>query len=159
MQRRLIAAPPAAVFAAWGDAESLAVWMCPEPAMTRATVEVDFRVGGAFRIVMHGREADYEQTGEYLEIVPPRRLVFTWVSHFMPEGEQHTRVTVELAEAGEGKTEIVLTHEGLPAGDGYRGHDEGWAEILRRLAGLLEHGGEDGGEVGSEPPTRERREP
>jgi len=134
VQKILIAAPPAAIFAAWRDAESLAVWMCPAADMERATVEVDFRVGGAFRIVMHGREQDYAHQGEYLEIEPPHRLAFTWISHFMPEGEQHTHVSVSIDAAGEGKSLVVLRHEGLPATDSYDGHVEGWAEILRKLA-------------------------
>ena len=43
--------------------------------MTRATATVDFRVGGRFRIVMHG-EKDYEHTGKYLVIEPDKKLVF-----------------------------------------------------------------------------------
>ena len=137
VQERLIAAPPREVFDAWADAESMCVWMCPEESMERATVELDFRVGGRFRIVMHGREQDYPHEGEYLEIDAPRRLVFTWCSHFMPEGQRDTRVTLTLEEAGEGKTRLTLVHDELPAGDAYDGHVEGWVVILRRLAAKL----------------------
>jgi len=87
---------------------------------------------------MHGAEQDYAQEGEYLEIEAPKRLVFTWVSHFMPEAQQRTRVTLDLHEAGRGKTRLVLTHDLLPEGDAYDGHDGGWSEILRRLAEHLE---------------------
>lgn len=134
VQERLIAAPPAAVFDAWRDPESIRVWMCPDPEMSEASVEVDFRVGGRFRIVMHGAEQDYDHTGEYVEIDPPRRLVFTWISHFIRDAEQRTRVTLELEDAGEGKTQLLLVHDELPSSDAYDGHDDGWAEILRKLA-------------------------
>ena len=83
---RVFDAAPEEVFEAWGDAESLAAWMCPGSDMASATVEVDFRVGGRFRIVMHGSEQEFTQTGEYLEIDPPRRLAFTWVSDFIADG-------------------------------------------------------------------------
>ena len=138
VQRRLIGAPKASVFAAWSDAASMGQWMCPNAEMSGASVEIDFRVGGGFRIVMHGAEQDYEHSGEYLEIDEPHRLVFTWVSYFMAEADQSTRVTLELDEAGEGKTQLVLTHDQLPAGDTYDGHDSGWSEIVRLLATRLE---------------------
>ena len=44
---RLIAASVEDVFAAWGDADSLSQWMCPGETMSHASVETDFRVGGA----------------------------------------------------------------------------------------------------------------
>ena len=87
---RLIAAPVDLVFSAWGDAESLSQWMCPSEGMGPATVENDFRVGGRFRIVMHGQEGDYEQEGEYLEIDAPKRLVFTWESQWAPKTRSPT---------------------------------------------------------------------
>lgn len=140
IQERLLPAPPADVFAAWGDPESLAVWMCPSDDMSPATVEVDFRVGGAFRIVMHGPERDYGHRGEYLEIVAPSRLVFTWVSDFVPPEEARTRVTVTLEPVGTDQTRIKLVHEELPATDTYAGHLEGWATILRKLGDRLGEG-------------------
>ena len=87
VQERVLPAAPADVFAAWGDPESLRVWMCPAEGIEHASAEVDFRVGGAFTIVMHGEGQDYRQTGEYLEIDAPRRLVFTWISDFVPPNE------------------------------------------------------------------------
>ena len=135
---RVLDAPPEEVFAAWGDAESLAVFMCPSSEMERATVETDFRVGGGFRIVMHGAEQDYVQHGEYLELVPGERLVFTWISEWMPVGETATRVTVTLAPAPDGRTRLELVHDGLPSeGDSYAGHPDGWKRILERLAAAL----------------------
>jgi uncharacterized protein YndB with AHSA1/START domain len=134
IQQKLIAAPRQSVFDAWSQAESMSVWMCPSSTMSSASVEIDFRKGGEFRIVMHGEEGDYEQRGEYLEIDPPHRLVFSWISHFMPEGLQKTRVTLTLEEADAEKTMLTLIHDELPAGDHYDGHVEGWAEILQRLS-------------------------
>lgn len=136
VQERVLPAPPEVVFAAWSNPESLRIWMCPGE-VARAEVEMDFRVGGRFRIVMFG-EREYAQHGEYLEIDPPKRLSFTWVSEWLPEDQAQTRVDVTLEPAGDGETRIRVVHEALPAGDSYDGHERGWADILRRLDEHLE---------------------
>lgn len=120
------------VFAAWLDPEGMRSWMCP--ADMSAEAHLDPRVGGAFRIVMKGRDRDYEHTGEYRVIDPPSKLVFTWIS----EGTdyQPTLVTVELFERGE-HCELVLTHERFPRADKVPGHKRGWSQIADRLAGYL----------------------
>ncbi len=133
VQDRLLSASPEEVFEAWSDPEGLAVWMCPAPDMERASVELDFRVGGCFQILMHGAEQDYLQRGEYLEIEPPKRLVMTWVSDWQPEGQRRTRIEVTLEPAGAGQTRIVLVHDELPDTDSYDGHEQGWQEILTKL--------------------------
>lgn len=134
---RVFDAAPEEVFEAWGDAESLATWMCPGSDMESATVEVDFRVGGRFRIVMHDPERDYAQHGEYLEIDAPKRIVLTWVSEWIPTGEAATRVSVTLEPELGGKTRLVLVHDGLPEGDAYVGHPDGWNTILTKLGAAL----------------------
>ncbi len=137
---RVLGAPAEEVFAAWGDAASMRAWMCPSPAIHRATVEIDFRVGGCFRIVMHGEADDFVQHGVYLAIEPPKRIVMEWNSEWMPEAERRTRIRIELEPLGARRTRIVLTHEALPAGSSYDRHVDGWTEILRRLDGHLTHG-------------------
>ena len=140
---RLIPAPPEVVFAAWRDPVSLRVWMCPAPDMTHATAKVDFRVGGRFRIVMHGAR-DYEHAGEYLEIDPPRRLVFTWESKWVsPVAEQRTRVAVTIEPAGEQQSRLRLVHDLLPDNTAYDGHPGGWTTILEKLAQHLGRWKED----------------
>ena len=137
VQERVLPAPPAEVFAAWGDAEGMRAWMCPGADMTHATVEVDFRVGGRFRILMHGaRDAGHH--GEYLVIDPPRRLVFTWVSEWVPADEAATRVTLTIEPVGRDASRLTLVHDELPATTTYEGHVQGWAAILAKLASHLE---------------------
>ena len=133
---RVLPASPEAVFAAWSDAESLATWMCPGN-VERATVESDFRVGGRFRIVMHGTEQDFHHHGEYRVIEPARRLVFTWVSEWMPEAERKTEVSVTFEAAGRDATRVRLHHYALPESESYAGHAQGWAEILTKLSGRI----------------------
>jgi predicted dithiol-disulfide oxidoreductase (DUF899 family)/uncharacterized protein YndB with AHSA1/START domain len=128
--RRLLPASRADVFAAWTDAHSLGQWMCP-PGVTRTTAELDARVGGRYRIVMHGEKKDYDHHGEYLVVDPPSKLSFTWIS----EGTdlQSSIVTVELFDKGADATELVLTHEQLPPAK-VAPHTQGWTEIVERLS-------------------------
>jgi uncharacterized protein YndB with AHSA1/START domain len=135
--RRQIAAPRERVFAAWLDSESLAHWMRPGD-VTHATVAVDPRVGGAFRIVMQGRPdgVDHEHRGEYLVIEPPSLLSFTWISR--STDHRPTVVTIEFHERGAG-TELVLTHRRLPP-KAVEGHRKGWTDILRVLDEALTRG-------------------
>jgi uncharacterized protein YndB with AHSA1/START domain len=149
VQERVLAATPEEVFAAWSDPESLRAWMCPGD-VRRAEAQVDFRVGGRFRIVMYGREA-YSHHGEYLEIDPPRRLVFTWVSEFLPEAVSRTRVSVTFTRLAAGGTRLRLVHEALPAGDWYAGHEQGWSDILARLDEVLRPGATVPGPPGGKP--------
>ena len=136
--RRQIAAPRERVFQAWLDSESLAHWMAPKSVgFTHATVTVDPRVGGGFRIVMEGRPGGgVEHHGEYLAIEPPSLLSFTWISR--NTDDKPTVVTVELHERGTG-TELVLTHRGLPT-KAVEGHRQGWTELVRLLDETLTRG-------------------
>ncbi|MBI3757959.1 MAG: SRPBCC domain-containing protein [Deltaproteobacteria bacterium] len=131
--RRLLSATPQEVFEAWIDPEGVRTWMCPE-ATTLAEVRLDVRVGGQFCIVMRGESGDLVHTGEYREIQPPRKLVFTWRSAGTHEKE--TLVTVELYPRGN-KTELVLTHAWLPDETAIEKHAHGWRSIVEKLAAHL----------------------
>jgi uncharacterized protein YndB with AHSA1/START domain len=135
--RRQMAVPRERVFEAWLDSESLARWMRPGN-FTHATVTLDPRVGGGFRIVMEGRTdgGDYEHRGEYLAIEPPSLLSFTWISN--ATDHKPTVVTIEFHERGTG-TELVLTHRRL-APKAVDAHREGWTDIMRLLDEVLTRG-------------------
>lgn len=126
--RRVMALPREEVFAAWLDPTSLQRWMRPGD-VDRATVEIDPRVGGKFRIVMHHGGRSDAHWGEYLVIEPPSRLSFTWISEYTDN--KPTVVTVELLERN-GGTEVVLTHRRLPP-ERRDSHRSGWGSILGKL--------------------------
>ncbi len=129
---RLMPAPREDVFAAWLDGEGMRHWMCPGD-VKETDAEIDPRVGGRFRIVMHGAENDYEMTGEYVEIDAPRRLAFTWASHATAGG---SLVIIEFHDRGE-ETELVLTHDRLPSAEIAEQHEAGWTSILEKLTARL----------------------
>ena len=110
-------------------------WMSPAG---EAEAEVDLRVGGAFRVTMKGQGLTIDHHGQYREVDPPRRLVFTWVSRYT--GAEPSLFTVDLEPAG-GGTELRIVHERLPE-DVAEALGGGWAAMLDRLAGRLD--AEDG---------------
>lgn len=128
---RHIAAPPERVYAAWLDPSSMARWLSP---VGHAEAEVEPWVGGRLRVTMIGGDSRIEHTGEYRELEPPRRLVFTWRSPYT--GSLPSLVTVELAATPDG-TDLTLVHEFLPA-EVVESHAGGWGRILERLATELE---------------------
>jgi uncharacterized protein YndB with AHSA1/START domain len=127
---RVLAASPDEVFAAWTTPERMAAWMSPAG---HAEAEVDLRPGGAFRITMVGEDLQIDHTGAYLELDPPRRLVFTWISPYT--GPEPSLVTVELLPH-DGGTRLVLVHERLPA-EVVDSHRSGWGAMFERLAAAL----------------------
>ena len=73
---RVFDAPRDLVFEAWIDPKHLAQWWGPTGFAT-TTRSIDFRSGGVWRFVMHGRDGrDYENRISYVEIVKPERLVY-----------------------------------------------------------------------------------
>lgn len=126
--RRRIPAPVEEVFRWWTEPDRLREWMTPAGTVD---AQLDLRIGGSLRIVMRADRIVIEHTGEYLEIDPPRRLVFTWRSLYT--GEQASLITVELDADGEDATELRLIHSKLPPAAA-SSHQSGWASMLDRLA-------------------------
>jgi uncharacterized protein YndB with AHSA1/START domain len=131
--RRTLAAPREAVFRAWTDPELLARWFRPSGTWTEGA-EADVRPGGRWQIAMTALGRSFSAFGEYVEITPPERLVFSFGWERVPFVRlTDSVVTVELAERG-GHTELVLTHERL-ANRGLRAwHRMGWRSCLDELA-------------------------
>src|SRR5262245_55874075 len=111
--RRKVAAPADELFDAWLDPTRLAKWMRPGET-TRATIEIDPRVGGELEVVMHMPTGAVTHTGTYEVIDRPHRLAFSWKSP--AAGSENSRVAIEFKPAGRG-TEVMLTHHGLPSAD------------------------------------------
>ena len=71
--------------------------------------------------------------GRFVELVPHRRLVFTygWEDGRMGVPPGSTTVEIELSEE-DGVTTVRLTHRGLPPA-AVEDHERGWAYFLGRL--------------------------
>src|SRR6185437_9623230 len=74
---RVFDAPRALVWRAWTEPKMMAQWFGPR-GFTSSVPQLDVRVGGALRIVMHGPDGnDYPMKGVFREVVAPERLVFS----------------------------------------------------------------------------------
>ena len=142
--RKRVAAPRERVFRAWTDAEHLRHWLLPGSATASVPqVEVDLRVGGRYCLTQYALDGALEArvVGTYHAIQPPVKLVFSWVWEAPDPDPSETLVTVEFHEV-DGMTEMVVTHERVPARTGQEGHPIGWHCCLARLAQLVEATGQ-----------------
>jgi len=131
--KRFINAPRARVYAAWTDLAQLKQWWGPEGVQTRNFTS-DARVGGKYRWDLLNQEGE-EMTvyGEYRELVPGKKIVFTWQWDDDEAWKNVSSVvTVELADR-DGGTELRLIHEKLPSEQSRDRHNEGWTSVLDRL--------------------------
>jgi uncharacterized protein YndB with AHSA1/START domain len=127
---------PEKVWRAWTDPQAVKQWWGPGPGHSVSVAELDVRVGGRFRIVFGGAEGrDHECAGVYREVVPNRKLVFTWTwPKTTPERE--SLVTVVFKAAGKG-TELDFRHEQLFDEAVRDDHKRGWSGSLDKLDGYL----------------------
>jgi len=125
-------APCALVFSAWTDARHLSSWFSPEGVECRS-FDTDIRVGGRYRLHMVSKNGDHIAFGEYKEIIPNRRLRFTWNRKDTPA--LSTLVTVEFEDLGQ-TTRLTLTHEGFTEQEDAADHKEGWTSLLEKFARL-----------------------
>ena len=119
-----IRARPETVFPFFTDPELMVRWM-------GTTVEVEPRPGGIYRVSIDG---SHVARGEFVEVSPPERVVFTWgwESHESPVGPGASTVEVTLSADGE-HTVVRLVHRDLPSDDSVRAHGVGWDHYLPRL--------------------------
>jgi uncharacterized protein YndB with AHSA1/START domain len=125
-----IAASPEVIFEFFTDPAKLVQWMG-----TDATL--DPRPGGVCRINPNGHAV---MSGEFLEVEPPRRLVFSWGWEIglLATSPQSTVVEVSLRPEGE-ETVLRLVHRRLQPG-AVAFHRAGWDHYLPRLAAAASDG-------------------
>jgi uncharacterized protein YndB with AHSA1/START domain len=136
--KRFIKAPRDRVYAAWTDPAQLKQWFGPENVRTR-NITADVRVGGKYRWDLTNPEGEEMSAfGEYRELVPGKKIVFTWKWDDDENWKTHNSiVTIELSDR-DGGTEVRLTHEKLPSEESRDRHIEGWTSLLDKLAEFLE---------------------
>jgi uncharacterized protein YndB with AHSA1/START domain len=131
---RRFRAPVEAVFAAWTSAEMLRRWYPPGHDWDTPVAEVDVRVGGRLRIVMRSPSGDeFGGGGEYREVDPPRRLVFSWAWDRSEVAEGTQLVEVEFTDNRDGTTTVVMINRGLRDEQSKGSHREGWESSFDNL--------------------------
>ncbi len=143
---RVIAAPRAAVWRSWTEADLLRQWYCPAPWRV-AEADMDVRPGGRFNTVFAGPDGErMANVGSFLEVAPLRRLVFTdaFSEGFVPRPDSFMTGFVQLSDTDDGGTRMVWgarhpTAEQM-AKHAEMGFEAGWnaaADQLETLAKLM----------------------
>lgn len=131
---RVFNAPARAVFEAWTSPEMLRRWYPPGAEWDTPVAEVDLRVGGRLRIVMRSPDGEEASgSGEYREITPPSRLVFTWTWDRPDIAEGTQLIEVDFTELPDGTTSVVMTNRGLADEQARESHRDGWEESFDNL--------------------------
>jgi uncharacterized protein YndB with AHSA1/START domain len=131
-----IDASPETVWEFLVDPEKATRWM-------GQTATFDVRPGGMYRVeVIPGNTA----LGEFVELDPPRRLVYTWgwepggIDKLVPPGT--STIEIELVPSGDGTT-LRFTHRDLPNEEAVQSHAHGWDHYFERLV-IAAQGGDPG---------------
>jgi uncharacterized protein YndB with AHSA1/START domain len=132
-------ASPKRLFAAWTDPKQFMQWFGPH-GMTNMVCEFDLRVGGTWQVEAEGLGTRRAVSGKYLEIDPPRRLVFTWAWHetgdLRTPREHETKVALDFKPVGR-STELTLTQSLFRDRTGSDNHRWGWTQSFEKLATFL----------------------
>ena len=125
-----IDAEPETVFAFFTEADKISRWLAAE-------ATTDPRPGGIVHQTHHSEGVDYLMRGEFVELDPPHRVVFTWGFENTELGVTPGSSTVEVTlTPANGGTHLRLTHSGLPE-PALASHGPGWDEQLGNLARAL----------------------
>jgi uncharacterized protein YndB with AHSA1/START domain len=140
-KQELVFAPVQKVWKAWTTREGIFGFFAPRVG------QLDVRVGGGYELLFDDEQPPGKQGSEgckILEVVPERRLSFTW--NFPPHlsiRDELTTTTVDLEPAGD-KTRVTVTvtgwKEGKDWGEGYGYFERVWPVVLRRLQHYLTAG-------------------
>ncbi|MCY1064916.1 SRPBCC family protein [Nannocystis sp. RBIL2] len=132
---------PERVFAAWADPKQKRRWFAEGEGWSVLQFDLDFREGGreAARFRDEKSDAEIRNDGHYEDIVPGRRIVVAYTMSVGGRRISASLATVELRPQGDG-TRLVYTEQGafFDGADGPRMREQGWRELLDRLAAELQ---------------------
>lgn len=133
---RVYPVAPEKVWRAWTDPEAVKQWWGPGTGEPVSLAELDVRAGGRFRIVFGGGDGSaHEVQGAYVEVVPHRRLVFTWTwPNSTPERE--SLVTIVFRAVAQG-TALEFRHDRHFDEAARDNHLRGWTGSLAKLGQWL----------------------
>jgi uncharacterized protein YndB with AHSA1/START domain len=133
---RTFPAPRSRVFRMHAEPDLLARWWGPT-GFTAPSVELDLRVGGAYRIAMQPADGPlFYLTGEFREVDPPTRLSYTFRYEEPDPDDRENVVAITLRDAGE-STEVAVDQRPFATEARLALHRQGWTESLDRLHQLL----------------------
>lgn len=134
---RVFKAKPEKLYRAFIEPDAIAGWL-PPYGFVCTVHELDARVGGTHKMSFRNFTTGdvHSFGGEYLELVPNERLVYTdrFDSPHLP-GEMKATVILKAVSVG---TEMTIEQAGLPDAIPPEACYLGWQESLQKLARLVE---------------------
>ena len=141
--------PVNVIWQMWTQPEHFKNWYGPE-GFTVPVAEMDVRVGGKHLFCMLTPDGSRKMwsTGEYTEVVPNKRLVYTdsiadehgnvvLPSAYGMNDDEHPATTevIVLLEDLDGRTKMVVTHAGLPANE--QGASAAWEQAFAKMTDYI----------------------
>ena len=139
VQEIAIRGPVNRVFEALVNPDQRVKWWGGEGRFQAQHMESDLRPGGKWMMQGDGLGGKpFQVRGEYLQVEPPRLLVFTWLPDWQEDAVESV-VRFDLEES-DGITTVRLTHSGLTSETSRLSH-KGWPQILTWLRTYVEQPG------------------
>ena len=134
-----IGAPPERVFTTLTNPAQRSLWWGKQGMYRITRSEADLRPGGKW--LAHGLGDDgktFKVEGEYIEIDPPRTLVFTWIADWTQGVPSVVRWDLVATSRG---TLVKLRHSGLAAyPEAAKSYSQGWPQVLGWMQAYIERG-------------------
>ncbi|WP_280152303.1 SRPBCC domain-containing protein [Piscinibacter sp. XHJ-5] len=128
--------PPENVWRAWTEPQALSHWFGTGRPGSVTEAQVDLRVGGRYRIVSTQPGAEtHDVSGEYLEVLPHVRLVFTWAWRSTPE--RVSRVSIDFVPQ-DGGTRLRFVQDRFFDDEARIAHERGWKPAFEQLDTFLQ---------------------
>ena len=141
----ILNAPKEKLYRGWTEPELMKQWFAPKP-WTTPKIDNDVRPGGKANVTMRSPEGqDFPNPGQYLELIPGRKIVFTdaFLGDWVPkDGAPFFVGIVELEDAGPGKTKYTARARHWTA-EAKAQHEQmgfvpGWTMCARQLEELCQ---------------------
>jgi uncharacterized protein YndB with AHSA1/START domain len=134
--QRVLPAQLELIFSTMTEPARLAAWWGPQGFTTPEAV-VDLRPGGRYRFTMQPPEGEpFHLSGEFLEVDPPSRLVYTFRWEEPDPDDRETVVVLSLSALGD-DTQVSLSHGEFATEARLALHRGGWDESFQKLSELL----------------------
>ena len=135
--RFAVDAPRERIFRMLTEPAELARWWGPH-GYTTPEIDLGLRVGGSYRFTMQPPDGDrFHLAGEFLEIEPPSRLVYTFRWEEPDPDDRETVVTLSLHDLGDA-TEVSLSQGEFATEARLELHRSGWTDSSEKLRELVE---------------------
>jgi uncharacterized protein YndB with AHSA1/START domain len=132
--KRRLNASPEKVYAAWTDPQKVSQWFgCTGASVIEASLDV--RVGGGYTIAIRKENGEESRVGGvYRDVIPNRKLVFTWAPEQGLRAESIVTLLITPADSG---SYLTLIHEQFVDQETRDAHQNGWGACLDKLDAYL----------------------